>query len=159
MSLDAPEPHLIDGSSFRIGLVTTAYNQALVDALRESCIAVLADSGAPVPEVETVPGAAELPYAAACLAKARPFDAVIVLGVVIAGETNHHRIIGESTATTLQRLSIDAGMPVINGILVVETREQAEARACGPINRGREFALAALQMARFKQKWTNKNPK
>ena len=57
------------------------------------------------------------------------FDAIIVIGVVIAGDTNHHEIIGDSTAQALVELSIAKKVPVINGILVVNNLAQAEARA------------------------------
>ena len=75
------------------------------------------------------------------------FDAVIALGVVIAGETPHHMIIGNSTAFALQEVALDCQVPVINGIVVAETRKQAEERTIGSIKRGVEFAEAALEMA------------
>ena len=103
--------------------------------------------------VERVPGAAELPFAAATLAKHSSFDAIICIGVVIAGDTNHHEIIGDSTAAALLDLSIAKKVPVINGILVVNNLSQAQARAGDEINRGKEFAQAALEMAQFTKKW------
>jgi 6,7-dimethyl-8-ribityllumazine synthase len=106
-----------------------------------------------MPTVERVPGAAELPFAACLLADANDYDAIIVLGVVIAGDTNHHEIIGDSTAQALLDLSITKKTPMINGILVVNNLAQAEARAGEAINRGKEFAQAALEMAQFSKKW------
>lgn len=75
---------------------------------------------------------------------------------MIAGDTNHHEIIGDSTADALLNLSIERKVPVINGILVVNNRTQAEARAGEEINRGKEFAQAALEMAAFTKKWKTK---
>jgi 6,7-dimethyl-8-ribityllumazine synthase len=109
--------------------------------------------------IERVPGAAELPFAAATLAAQKNFDAIIVIGVVIAGDTMHHEIIGESTAKSLLEVSLTHTVPVINGILVVNTQEQAEARAGEEINRGKEFAQAALEMAQFTKKWKTKPQK
>jgi 6,7-dimethyl-8-ribityllumazine synthase len=90
------------------------------------------------------------------LAEHQDFDAIICIGVVIAGDTQHHEIIGESTADALLNLSIKRKVPVINGILVVKNRAQAEARSGETINRGKEFAQAALEMAAFKKKWKTK---
>jgi 6,7-dimethyl-8-ribityllumazine synthase len=120
-------------------------------------MASLALADAPAPTIERVPGSAELPYAASALADHTRFDAVIALGVVIAGDTSHHEIIGNSTAQALQEISIRQKIPVINGILVVNTIEQAQARIDGTINRGKEFALAALEMAQLKKKWKTIN--
>ncbi len=94
--------------------------------------------------------------ATATLAKHSSFDAIICIGVVIAGDTNHHEIIADSTATALLDLSIAKKVPVINGILVVKNLAQAQARAGDEINRGKEFAQAALEMAQFTKKWKTK---
>ena len=156
MSLDIPSIQKIDGSGFRIAVIASRYNEALVDSLvHHACATVLA-SGAVTPLIERVPGAAELPFAAATLAEHGSFDAIICIGVVIAGDTNHHEIIADSTATALLELSIAKKVPVINGFLVVKNLAQAEARASGEINRGKEFAKAALEMAQFTKKWKTK---
>ncbi|MFP4166187.1 MAG: 6,7-dimethyl-8-ribityllumazine synthase [Opitutales bacterium] len=156
MSLDTPDPQQIDGSGLRIAIIAACYNKAFVDALVREARKTIEASGAPSPAIERVPGSAELPCAAALLGSDGAFDAIIALGVVIAGDTEHHKVIGSSTAAALQTLGIREKLPVINGILVVENTEQAKARAGKEINRGREFALAALEMARLKQKWTTK---
>ena len=153
MSLDTPGIKKIDGSGLRIAVIASRYNEALVDSLvHHACVTVEA-SGAATPVIERVPGAAELPLAAATLAKHDFIDAIICLGVVIAGDTNHHEIIADSTATALLDLSIAKKVPVINGILVVKNLTQAKARAGDEINRGKEFAQAALEMAQFTKKW------
>lgn len=159
MSRDTPSSRQTDGGGTRIAIVAARYNETLVDSLvREAC-ATLEAAGAEAPVVERVPGSAELPFAASLLAKSGEFDAIITIGIVIAGDTNHHNIIGESTASALQHLSIQSGLSIINGIIVVENHEQAEARAGTTINRGKEFAEAALEMAAYSKKWkTKKNP-
>ena len=159
MSLDTPSIQKIDGSGFRFAVLASRYNEALVDSLVHHACHTIEAAGAEAPLVERVPGAAELPFAAAILAAHRRFDAIICIGVVIAGDTSHHEIIGDSTAAALLDLSIAHRIPVINGILVVNNLAQAEARAGEAINRGKEFAQAALEMAQFTQKWkTNQNP-
>lgn len=141
----------------RIAIVASRYNGMLVDSLLKNALAALTLADAPPPRIERVPGSAELPYAASVLADPTQVDAIIALGVVIAGDTSHHTIIGESTALALQEISIRQKVPVINGILVVNTTEQAQERAGETINRGKEFALAALEMAQLKTKWKTIN--
>jgi 6,7-dimethyl-8-ribityllumazine synthase len=159
MSLDIPTAQEIDGNGLRIAVLASRYNEALVDSLVNHACAVIKRSGAASPTLDRVPGAAELPFAAATLAKQGHFDAIICIGVVIAGDTNHHEIIGESTAAALLDVSISQEIPVINGILVVNSLAQAEARAGESINRGKEFAQAALEMAQFTKRWKNQpNP-
>ena len=159
MSLDSPSQLQIDGSTFRIAIVAARFNQALVDSLLHHACKTLTAAGTPAPMIERTPGSNELPYAVATLARTEEFDAIIAIGLVIAGATNHHNVIGDSCATALHQISIDQQVPVINGITVVETHEQAEQRAGTQIDRGREFALAALEMAQFQSKWTTKHPK
>ncbi len=157
MSLDIPSVQEIDGSGLRLAVLASRYNEALVDSLVGHACAVIEASGADKPVIDRVPGAAELPFAAATLAKQNFFDAIICIGVVIAGDTNHHEIIGDSTATALLDISVSQGVPVINGILVVNNLAQAEARAGRTINRGKEFAHAALEMAQFTKRWKQTN--
>ncbi|MDQ8207504.1 6,7-dimethyl-8-ribityllumazine synthase [Coraliomargarita sp. SDUM461003] len=156
MSLDIPSIQEINGSGLRIAVIASRYNEALVDSLVQHACATIEASGAERPVIERVPGAAELPFAASTLAKHSKFDAIICIGVVIAGDTNHHEIIGDSTATALLDISIAQQLPVLNGILVVNNLAQAQARAGEEINRGKEFAQAALEMALFTKKWTTK---
>ena len=153
MSLDIPSVQEIDGSGLRFAVIASRYNEALVDSLVDHACATLEAAGSEAPLVERVPGAAELPFAAATLAAHKRFDAILCIGVVIAGDTKHHEIIGDSTASALLDLSLNYQVPVINGILVVNNLAQAEARAGDSINRGKEFAQAALEMAQFTKKW------
>ncbi len=154
MSEDLPHPSDFEGAGFRFGIVASRFNQRLVDDLLERCLRTLDEAGVHEEDVETVrvPGAHEVPYVAAMLAKGWEFDAVIALGVVVGGDTSHHEVIAESTSAALQRVAIDTEIPVINGIITTETRDQAEARCSGKHNRGREFALGALEMAEIKRR-------
>ena len=156
MSLDAPQPLSIPAEGLRIGIVAARFNGALVDALLARAQARLAAAGVPPASVGTVrvPGSHEVPWAAGELAASGRFDAVIALGVLIAGDTNHHEMVGDAVAHALMRVSLDARVPVINGVIVVNTPAQAEARATGPIDRGTEFAVAALEMAALKKQFS-----
>lgn len=150
MSLDAPKPVSVSGASaLRFGIVAARFNAALVDALVTRGTATLAAAGVPAASIEIVrvPGSHEVPWAAQRLAASGRCDAVIALGVLIAGDTNHHEMVGDAVAAALMRVSLDTRVPVINGVVVVNNREQAEIRTIGKYDRGSEFASAALEMA------------
>lgn len=149
MSLDRGSKPKYDASPYRFGIAAARFNEELVDALLNDCLATMMLAGVPKESIKVmrVPGSAELPHVANLMANSADFDAVVVLGVVIAGETPHHMIIGNSTAVALQKVAIENQLPVINGIIVAQNREQAAERATGSIRRGVEFAEAALEMA------------
>ncbi len=152
MSSDPLESLGVDGSGLRIGIVAARYNRRHVDALLDQVLRTLDEAHVAEVDIETLraPGAFETPYLAGMLATSGEFDAVIVLAVVIAGDTDHHEVIAYSTAEALLRISRETEIPVINGIITVNTVQQAEQRCIGALNRGREFALAALEMADLK---------
>jgi 6,7-dimethyl-8-ribityllumazine synthase len=155
MSLASPGSTVIDGAAFRIGIAAARFNEALVDGLLDRVLAGL--RGAKVKDanisIVRVPGSHEVPWAAGALANGRgKFDCVIGLGVLIAGDTNHHEMVGDSVSHALQRVALESGIPVINGVIVVNSLAQAKARCVGKINRGGEFAAAALEMAALKRR-------
>ncbi len=154
MSLDKPESLAIDGTGVSVGIVAARYNFNLVNALLESVIQTLQASGVKRDDIEVfrVPGSNEVPHAAALAAKTGEFDTIIALGLIIAGGTNHDEIIGHASANALQQASLQFEVPIINGIITVNSVEQAEERITGDISRGPEFAHAALEMASFNRK-------
>ena len=98
--------------------------------------------------VARVPGAFELPVAARQLAMSEKYDAVIALGAVIRGDTPHFEYVAGECASGLQRVSCDTGVPVIFGVLTVNTFEQADERASlSRGNKGAESMEVALEMA------------
>lgn len=149
MSLDAPTPLSVDGTDLRIGLVAARFNAELVDALVNRARTRLLASGVAETGISIVrvPGSHEVPWAVQRLATSGRFDAVIALGVLIAGDTNHHEMVGNAVSAALLRVSLDTRLPVINGVIVVNDRTQAEVRTVGAYDRGTEFATAALEMA------------
>ena len=152
MSLAAPKPTALAGAPFSIGIVAARYNPALVEALLHRVMAQLAAAGVKASRLRTVrvPGSHEVPWAAQALA-ARGCDCVIALGVLIGGDTNHHELVGASVSSALQQVALASRTPVINGVIVADNLQQARARCTGPINRGAEFARAALEMAALKR--------
>jgi 6,7-dimethyl-8-ribityllumazine synthase len=149
MSLSAPSASTTSGAALRVGIAAARYNEQLVDALLAQVSAHLRAAGVKAARltVVRVPGSNELPSAVQLLAGSARFDVLLALGVLIRGDTIHYELIAEATTHALQRVALDTRTPVINGVIVAETRAQAEARCRGRINRGAEFAQAALEMA------------
>lgn len=154
MSLDSAQAPQIDGSAFTFGIVAARFNPTLVDALLARVQEVLTAAGVKPSKIiiERVPGSHEVPFAAQALALKGKLDCVIALGVLIGGDTNHHEMVGQSVSHALQQVSLNARVPVINGVIVANNRRQAEARTIGKINRGVEFAHAGLEMAALKRR-------
>lgn len=152
MSLDQPPPLPIDGEGYRFALVAARFNSRFVDGLVENALATLTEAGVDPEDIEVhrVPGSNELPYVVGMLATGREFDCILALGVVMEGETTHADIIAHGTAHAFHQISRETEIPVINGIVTVKTETQAHDRCLGEINRGREFAQAALAMAEAK---------
>ncbi len=151
MSTDSPERLAIDGEGIRVAIVAARYNFKQVNTLLESVLQNLDACGVRQEDIETfrVPGSGEIPHAAAMAAKTGAFDVVIALGLIIAGETEHHSVLAHATAQALQSVGIRFEVPVINGIITVANPKQAEERISGRLSRGAEFAHAALEMAQL----------
>lgn len=99
-------------------------------------------------DVVRVPGAWEIPVVAARLARGGGYAAVVALGCVIRGDTRHYEQVADGCSEGLMRVSLDTGVPVLNGVLAVEDAEDAERRAGGSHgNKGEEAALVAIEMA------------
>ena len=136
-----------DGHMRRIAVVYTRWNERLVHEMRDECLAALGECRAAA-ETHIVPGAYELPLACKALAQTRRYHAVIALGCVIRGETPHFDYVAGEAARGITDAALQTGVPVIFGVLTVNNQEQAEARALKTRdNKGREFALAGLEMA------------
>jgi 6,7-dimethyl-8-ribityllumazine synthase len=153
MSLSVPSSLVVNGATFRIGVAAARFNEPLVNGLLERLQAGLRAAGVKERNIAVVrvPGSHEVPWAAQALAKRKGFDCVVGLGVLIAGDTNHHEMVGESVSHALQRVALETDIPVINGVIVVNSLAQAKARCIGKINRGAEFAAAALEMAALRR--------
>lgn len=154
MSLSVPSSRSISGATFKVGIVAARYNEKLVDTLLDRVVAGLRAAKVKAGSISTlrVPGSHEVPWAASELARKKGCDVVIALGVLIGGDTNHHVMVGQSVSEALQHISISSRVPVINGVVVADTAAQARARCAGKIDRGAEFAQAALEMAVLKRK-------
>ncbi len=139
-----------DGQGLRIAIVAARFNEEIVDLLIEGCLSTLREHGVDDDDITLVraPGAWELPLACAHLAASDEFNAVIALGAVIRGDTAHFDFISAECARGLGDVGLVTGVPIAFGVLTPENGDQARDRA-DPArkNKGREAALAALEMA------------
>jgi len=135
----------LDGEGMVIGVVMSRFNEPVVDALLDSCTNELLELGVRAQDITvvSVPGALEIPLALLKLAETDRFDALVALGAVIRGETYHFEIVSDQSAAGIQRVQLDTGVPVANGVLTTNTDEQAEAR----LDKGAEAARVAIEMA------------
>lgn len=134
----------------RFAIVVSSFNPEITDGLLRGARVMLAEAGVSDADVTLVrvPGAFEIPLAARYLAASGEHDAVICLGCLIKGDTMHFEYIAEAVSHGIMSVSADTGVPVTFGVLTTLTEEQATARAAdGPDNKGREAALAAVEMA------------
>ena len=136
----------------RFAIIASRWNPRITDALVAGARKTFADNGVADAAVDVlrVPGAWELPMAAARLAAARRHVAIVALGCVVRGDTRHFEHIADNCAQGLMRVAIDHALPVCNGVLAVETHADAVARAGGSHgNKGEEAALVAIEMAQL----------
>ena len=139
-----------DASRLQIALVVSAYHAAITGALRDGAIAALGEAGADITRSVTVidaPGAFEIPFAARRAAASGRFDAVVCLGCIVRGETPHFDVLAFSVAHAIAKASQETNIPITFGVLTTNTMAEAEVRARGDGNKGREAALAAVQLA------------
>lgn len=134
------------------GIVVAEWNKDITGALLDGCVSTLEKHGA-LPEnihVKTVPGSFELVYGAQQLCKNDGFDAIIILGSVIRGDTPHFNYICQGVTFGISRLNATQNIPVIFGLLTTDDHQQAVDRCGGKLgNKGDECAVDAIKMAKF----------
>ena len=140
----------IDGTGLRIGIIAARFNDHIVVPLRDGARRALASTGVADADIMEawVPGAFELPLAAKALAETGKVDAVVCLGTVIRGDTPHFDYVCAEAARGLQDAQMSTGVPVMFGVLTVNTEQQALDRSGpGTDNKGDEAAVGAVEMA------------
>jgi 6,7-dimethyl-8-ribityllumazine synthase len=133
----------------RFGLVAARFNHFVVDKLVQGARDGLRRHGVPDDAVDLVwvPGAFEIPLVAQRLAASKKYAAVLCLGAVIRGDTDHYDHVAGGAASGIAQASLGTGIPVIFGLLTCDTLEQAINRAGGKSgNKGFEAAETALEM-------------
>ena len=131
----------------RIAVVVASFNSAVTDSLLEGALSAAGKYEADT-DVYRVPGAFELPLLAASAARSGRYDAVVCLGAVIRGETDHYEHVAGEAAKGIANASVSTCTPVIFGVLTTDTMEQAINRAGGKQgNSGYSAGVAAIEMA------------
>ena len=140
----------LNAKGLKFGIVVSRFNDLFTGQLLKGALDCLARHGADEKNVEIVwvPGAYEQPIALQKLAAAKRHDALIALGAVIQGATSHAGLINSQVARALGQISLETGIPVIDGVVAADSLDQALER-CGTKsgNRGWGAAQSAIEMA------------
>lgn len=146
-------PEIQGKDSFRVAVVAANWNSDINDRMLEGALDVFFKAGLEDNQVETfrVPGAVELVFAASRLmSQSHKYNAIIVIGTVIRGDTPHFDYVCSQVADGVCRLNSRGEIPVIFGVLTVNDIDQALERAGGRLgNKGSEAAVAAIEMSNF----------
>lgn len=137
----------LDARELCIGVVRSLFNRPVTDGLLDGALTVLADAGAEDVIVVEAPGAFEIPLLAGRLV-ARGCDAVVAIGAVVEGETDHYEHVAHRASEGLMQVMLDTGVPVAFAILTTRSADHAFARSePGEANKGAEAAKAAIVTA------------
>ena len=140
----------LSASGCRFALVVSRFNEEITEGLLKGAQQALVEASVSEADITVmrVPGAFEIPVTALRAAETGHFDAVICIGCVIKGETMHFEYIAGTVCQAIADAASATGVPIALGVLTTLTEAQAVARAAdGPGNKGREAALAAVEMA------------
>ena len=148
-SVDIPDDiNREEVSKYDILVVASEYNQAITNKQVAVVDELLRQTGIENTKVVRVPGVFEIPLVIKWALEKNKYDAVIALGCVIRGETEHFNQIVSSCTRGIERLMMDARIPISDGVLAVDSTAQAEAR----IDRAKEVAVAAIKMVLLKSR-------
>ena len=134
----------------RFAIVVSRFNEEITSGLLSGARSALLEAEVHAEDVTVihVPGAFEIPVAALHAAQEGRFDAIICLGCLLKGDTMHFEYIADAASQGLMSVSVSTGVPIAFAVLTTMTDEQAIARSApGDGNKGREAALAAVEMA------------
>ncbi len=140
----------LDGSNLKIGIVASRFNEFITSKLLDGAIDCLTRHKCPKENIDTVwvPGAFEMPSAVKIMAHKGGYNALICLGAIIRGGTQHNQYIANETIKGISKVSLDFDLPISFGVITPETLEQAIERAGTRMgNKGWEAALSAIEMA------------
>jgi 6,7-dimethyl-8-ribityllumazine synthase len=139
----------MNATGMRFAIISARFNSFIVEQLEAGALDAIRRHGGDLSLVDVLktPGAYELPMIADKVAKTEKYDAIIALGAVIRGATPHFDFVANECVKGLSQVSLSYGLPVIFGVLTVDTIEQAIERAGTKAgNKGAEAALAAVEM-------------
>ena len=151
----------LDAAGMRFAVVVSRFNSFITERLLKSALAALESAGATAKQIDVVrvPGSFEIPVAAKKLGESRRYDAVICIGCILRGETDHYEYISSEVARGVQLAQLDTGVPMIFCVLTCDTLEQAIDRAgLKAGNKGHDAGLAAVEMGALARKLAAAQP-
>lgn len=143
------EGKVVAPEGMQVAIVASRFNEIIVNKLLGGAVDGLVRHGMEEENITAVwvPGAFEIPVAAAKLAKSGKYDAVICVGVVIRGDTSHYDYVCSEVSKGIAQVGLSTGVPVLFGVITTENIEQAIARAGSKAgNKGYDCALSAIEM-------------
>jgi 6,7-dimethyl-8-ribityllumazine synthase len=143
------------GKGLKMGVVVARFNEFITGKLLSGAKDALSRHGVAEEDIDVawVPGSFEIPLAAQKLAGSNRYDAVICLGTVIRGATPHFEYIAAEVSKGVAKVGLDAGIPVLFGVITADTLEQAIERAGTKSgNKGFDAAVGAIEMANLLKK-------
>ena len=138
------------GKGLKFGLIVSRFNELFTGKLLEGAQDALLRHGVNEEDIEVAwtPGSFEIPLIAQKLAQTKKYDAIICLAAVIRGGTSHWEYVATEVTKGIAKVGLDAGLPVINGVITADTLEQAIERSGAKAgNKGFDAALSAIEMA------------
>lgn len=145
------------GAGLRIGIAVARFNELVTERLLAGALQTLRQHGVADADITVVwvPGAFELPQACQWLARSGRVDALVLLGAVVRGGTDHYEYVCRGVTDGAMRTQLDTGLPIGFGLLTCAVMAQAIARAGGDAgNKGEDAAIAALTMADLRRQLT-----
>jgi 6,7-dimethyl-8-ribityllumazine synthase len=140
----------LEAKGLKVGIIVSRFNSFLTDQLVKGAVDAFVRLGGDEKDLVLVrvPGAYELPLAAKRLAAKKGLNAIVALGAVVQGATAHAELINETTARAFNEISLEMGVPVLDGVVSAENLEQAVER-CGTKqgNKGFSAMQGAIEMA------------
>ncbi len=140
---------MLDATGIKLALIVSRFNSLFTEKLLEGAIDCIRRHGGAEEDlsVTRVPGAFEIPYVAAKLARSGEYDAVVCLGAVIRGDTPHFDYIASESAKGIASIAMETGLPVVYGLVTADTLEQAIERSGTKAgNKGWDAAHSAIEM-------------
>ncbi|MCR5668515.1 MAG: 6,7-dimethyl-8-ribityllumazine synthase [Lachnospiraceae bacterium] len=143
------EGNVVAKEGMKVGIVASRFNEIIVNKLLGGAVDGLVRHGVEESDITAawVPGAFEIPTVCKKMAESGKYDAVIALGAVIRGQTSHYDYVCNEVSKGVAQVSLEAGVPVLFGVVTTENIEQAIARAGSKAgNKGYDCALSAIEM-------------
>tara|TARA_B100001013_G_scaffold209731_1_gene127465 strand:+ start:1009 stop:1485 length:477 start_codon:yes stop_codon:yes gene_type:complete len=140
----------LDGKGLKIAVVSARFNEVITRQLVLGAVETLDRYGVDDNDISVawVPGSFELPVVAKAFAESGKYDAIICLGAVIRGETDHYNMVANQSASGIASVGRETGVPTIFGVLTTENMDQAINRSGGKAgNLGSNSAVAAVETA------------